>query len=74
MKPLPVGTFVEVSWGKGMSQVCVVERDRPLELREATPFERMRYHFQTVKCKRGELVAACDAIEVINKAKQKASV
>lgn len=74
MKPIPIGSFVEVSRGKGMSDVYVVERENPLELREASIFDRARYDLQSRKIKVGEMAAACDAIEIINKAKQKANV
>lgn len=65
---LPVGTMLEAAFGKGVSQVFVVEGDDPMSLRPATAFERFRWHWSNHRCKAGEMAAACDAISAIEQA------
>lgn len=68
MKPLPVGTFVEICRGIGIGEVCVVECTDPLMLRPATVMEKFRLEWRRRRCKAGEMASACDARYVIEQA------
>ena len=71
MIDIPVGTMVEVFRTKLVSEIAVVECSNPLILRRATALERFKCWFRTRKIKSGEIAAACEAIDAIDKAKER---
>ena len=71
MIDLPVGTMVEVYRTKIVSEIAVVECSNPLILRRATAFERFKCFFRHKRIKSGEIAAAVEAIDAIDKAKER---
>lgn len=72
MKPLTVGSFVEICRAQGVGEVCVVVNTSPLELRSATVRERFLLLWRRGRVKSGEMASACDAIHAIERAMAKA--
>lgn len=70
MTEIPVGTMVEVFRTKLVSEIAIVECSHPLILRRATAFERFRAYFKQRRMKAGEIAAACEAVEAIDKARE----
>ena len=68
---LPIGTLVAVLRAKGMVDVMVVASEYPLELRPANPWERFRFDFGSRHTGPREIPAACEALEAIEKAKER---
>lgn len=71
MRDLPVGTYVEIVRTRLVSQVCIVTCSDPLILRPANPIERFRCWWLTRKVRAGEVAAASEAVEAIERAKEK---
>lgn len=63
------GTMMEIARANGITEVAVVICSKPLTLRKATVYEAFRFWSRTRKTKVGEMTAAVQAVEAIDKAK-----
>lgn len=60
---------MEIAHGHGVTEIAVVICSKPLLLRKATAYEKFMYWFKVRRSKAGEIVAAVEAVEAIERAR-----
>jgi hypothetical protein len=66
---LTPGTAMEIARGNGITEIAVVICTKPLMLRKATAYEAFLFWFKSRKTRAGEITAAVQAVDAIEKAK-----